>query len=72
MPTSTKPGEAGDRIQVSSPSHDQPRRGVIAEVLGRPGHAHYRVLWNDGGESIHYPSDGTRILRRPAGDRFRG
>jgi hypothetical protein len=36
---------------------------VIAEVLGRPGHAHYRVLWNDGRESIHYPADGTRIRR---------
>lgn len=65
MPTSMKTGKAGDRIEVTSPAHDYPHRGVIAEVLGRPGHEHYRVHWTDGDESIHFPSDGTRI--EPAG-----
>jgi hypothetical protein len=31
------------------------------EVLGTERHARYRVRWLDGHESIHYPSDGTRI-----------
>jgi hypothetical protein len=27
-----------------------------------PGHEHYRVRWEDGRESIHYPSDGTKVV----------
>ena len=43
----------------------------IAEVLGTPGHVHYRVRWDDGGESIFYPgSDAT--IRHAHGGRPRG
>ena len=69
MPAKTTPGRAGERIEVSSPGGELPRRGLIAEVLGASGHERYRVRWLDGRESIHYPSDGTRI--RPAGARRR-
>jgi len=71
MPAKLTPGQAGDQIEVSSPWGEQPRRGVIDEVIGRPGHERYRVRWTDGGESIHYPSDGTRIRprKRRRGDR---
>ena len=62
MPAKLTPGRADDRLEVSSPSGGVPRRGTIVEVLGGPHHEHYRVLWDDGHESIHYPSDGTRIL----------
>ena len=66
MPAKTTTGRAGDRIEVSSPSRDLPRRGVIVEVVGRPRHERYRVRWLDGRESIHYPSEKTRIRpRRP-------
>jgi uncharacterized protein DUF1918 len=61
MPAKLEPGHAGDRIEVSSPGRELPRRGIIAEVVGRRGHERYRVRWLDGRESIHYPSDGTRI-----------
>jgi hypothetical protein len=71
MPAMINPGHAGDRIEVSSPGGGPPRRGLIAEVLGGPGHERYRVRWLDGCESIHYPSDGTRI-RRPLRRRLRG
>jgi Domain of unknown function (DUF1918) len=39
-------------------------------MLGGPHHEHYRVVWDDGHESIHYPSDGTRIA--PAAERAAG
>jgi len=61
MPAKIEPGHAGDRIEVSSPGRELPRHGIIAEVVGRRGHERYRVRWLDGHESIHYPSDGTRI-----------
>jgi hypothetical protein len=32
------------------------RRGEILEVLGVPGHEHYRVRWDDDRESVFYPS----------------
>ena len=36
---------------------DVARRGEILEVLGTPGHEHYRVRWDDGHESVFYPSN---------------
>jgi hypothetical protein len=71
MPAMINPGHAGDRIEVSSPGGGLPRRGLIVEVLGGPGHERYRVRWLDDRESIHYPSDGTRI-HRPRRKRLRG
>jgi Domain of unknown function (DUF1918) len=59
------PGRPDDRIEVSSPAGGPRRSGRILEVLGAEHHEHYRVRWEDGHESIHYPSDGTRII--PAG-----
>jgi hypothetical protein len=61
MPTKTVPGHVGDRIVVSTPGGTLPRRGIIFEVLGHSHHRRYRVRWLDGGESIHYPSERTRI-----------
>jgi hypothetical protein len=66
MPAKTAPGHAGDWIEVSLPGGGMPRRGQIVEVIGGPGHEHYRVQWTDDRESIHYPSDGTRIRRAKA------
>ena len=64
MPAKLLPGHPGDRIEVSSPGGELPRRGIIADVLGTAGHERYRVRWLDGRESIHYPSDGPRIRSR--------
>ena len=33
------------------------RRGAILEVLGRPGHEHYRVRWDEEHASIVFPAD---------------
>lgn len=62
MPAKLVPGRPGDRLEASAPGGGPPQRGVIAEVLGRPGHEHYVVAWNDGHRSIHYPAEGTRIV----------
>ena len=61
MPAKTTVGQEGDWLEVSLPSGGPPRRGQIVEVMGGPGHRHYRVRWVDDRESIHYPSEGTRI-----------
>jgi hypothetical protein len=61
-PAKTTPGKPGDRIEIASIGGAAARRGRILEVLGGPHHEHYLVRWDDGRESIHYPSDGTRFL----------
>ena len=40
---------------------EKPRTGEILEVIGEPGHEHYRVRWEDGHESIFYPSSDATI-----------
>jgi hypothetical protein len=62
MPAKTTPGHPGDRIEIASIGGAAARRGRILEVLGGPHHEHYLVSWEDGRESIHYPSDGTKFV----------
>jgi Domain of unknown function (DUF1918) len=57
---------AGDWLEVHGPAAKRSQRGQITEVLGCPGHEHYRVRWDEKHESIHYPAGGTVILPRPA------
>jgi Domain of unknown function (DUF1918) len=40
------------------------RTGEVLEVLGEPGHEHFRVRWQDGHESFFYPSSDAIV--RPA------
>ena len=54
----------GDWIRVHVIGGGAARRGQIVEVLGSPGHEHYRIRWDEGHESIHYPSEGTSIEPR--------
>ena len=35
--------------------------GEILEVLGKAGHEHYRVRWDDDHESVFYPSNDATI-----------
>jgi Domain of unknown function (DUF1918) len=56
----------GDRLEVRG-LHGQPARcGEIVEVLGTAGHPRYRVRWEDGHESIVFPSDGVNVVGRAA------
>jgi Domain of unknown function (DUF1918) len=56
---------AGDWLEARGIHGGSPRRGEIVEVLGSPGHQHYRVRWDDGHESIVYPADGVSIVHPP-------
>ncbi len=58
------PAEAGDLIHITG--HvvgDAPRTAEILEVLGGPGHEHFRVRWEDGHESVYFPADDAVIKR---------
>jgi len=61
----------GDWIEAHG-VHGQPaRRGQIVELLGRAGHEHYRVRWDEQHESIVYPADGIVITPQHARHRRR-
>ena len=65
------PVEVGDRIEITGHAvGDAPRTGEITEVLGEPGHEHFRVRWEDGHESINFPADDA-LIRRPRARRPR-
>ncbi len=54
----------GDLVVVEGHKLGQSRRvGEILEVLGGPGHEHYRVRWEDGRESVFYPSSDSTIQK---------
>lgn len=58
----TTSAEAGDLVEVSGHRLGEAQRlGEILEVLGEPGHEHYRVRWDDGHESFFYPSSDAII-----------
>ena len=56
--------KTGDRIVVESTHVGQPRReGEIVDVMpGEGENEHYRVRWEDGHESIYFPSSDCRVL----------
>jgi hypothetical protein len=59
--TNIRSGHKGDVVVISG-HHvgERERLGEILEVLGEPGHLHYRVRWDDGNETVFYPgSDAT-------------
>ena len=54
--------KTGDRIVVESAHIGQPRReGEVLEVV-RGEREHYRVRWDDGHESIYFPSSDCRVV----------
>lgn len=53
---------AGNVIVVEARHVGEPRRtGEILEVLGEAGHRHFAVRWDDGHESIFYPSSDATV-----------
>jgi len=58
--------QVGDLVIVEGHRIGEARRiGEILEVLGQPGHEHYRVRWDDDHERVFYPSSDATI-ERPA------
>lgn len=64
-------GRVGDVVAVSGHRvGEHERLGQILEVLGQDEHVHYRVVWDDGAETVFYPgSDATIRRSRAAGTR---
>ena len=58
---------AGDVVAVAGRHVGDPgRTGEILEVLGDVlDHPHFRVRWEDGHESIFYPSSDARVRVGP-------
>jgi len=53
----------GDWLEAHGIHGEPARRGQIVEILGGPGHEHYRVRWDERRESIVFPADGVSIVR---------
>ena len=52
----------GDRLVVASNRVGVPRKtGTVTEVLCREAAHHYRVRWEDGQESIFFPSSDASV-----------
>lgn len=69
--TRTSKPRAGDWIEAHGLPGRPSRRGEIVELLGRPGHQHYRVRWDEQHESIVYPADGVIVVPRRGNRRTR-
>jgi Domain of unknown function (DUF1918) len=52
----------GDWVEARGIHGAPGRRGQIIEVLGAPGHEHFRVRWDERHESILFPSDGVSVV----------
>jgi hypothetical protein len=59
---------AGDELIVRG-RHvgDVDRRGVIIEIQGPDGAPPYLVRWQDGRESVFFPSSDTVVAHHPVG-----
>lgn len=69
MTTSTQEfhAAAGDVIVIEGHHLGESRRtGEILEVLGEPGHEHYVVRWDDGRQTVFYPSSDATTHRHGA------
>jgi hypothetical protein len=55
-------GSKGDLIVIAGHRvGERERIGEILDVLGAPEHVHYRVRWEEGGESVFYPGSDASI-----------
>lgn len=64
--TTHKTAKRGDIVVVAGHHVGEAQRiGEILDVLGDPGHNRYRVRWDDGHESIFYPSSDAVIRHKP-------
>lgn len=63
-PTGARP-QVRDWIEVSGLPGRPPRLGQVVEVLGRPGHEHYRVRWDEEHESVFFPTEAFRVVHPP-------
>lgn len=53
----------GDEVELT-PDGARPRRGLIVDVLGGPGHQHFQVRWSARHESMVFPNERVRVIRQ--------
>ena len=59
--------QPGDVVVIEGHHVGEGRRaGEILEVLGETGYEHYRVRWEDGRETVFYPSSDATIRHHVA------
>jgi rRNA processing protein Gar1 len=64
MTTYSHNGQVGDVIVIEEHHLGEGRRiGEILDVFGPGAREHYRVRWDDGRESLFYPSNDAVIHR---------
>lgn len=65
MPEHEQVFAPGEIVALGGQGAGEPARlGEILEVLGAAGREHYRILWDDGRESILFPDENTRLHAR--------
>ena len=52
---------AGDWLETRGIHGEPARRGEILEVMGQPGHEHFRVRWDEQHESLFFPGVGEGV-----------
>jgi hypothetical protein len=66
----TSGARPGDLVIIEGHRVGESRRiGEILQVVGESGHEHYRVLWDDGRETVFYPSSDAKIQTVEHGER---
>lgn len=56
--------QLGDRLVIEGNQVGAPRRtGVVVQILGQSDRRHYQVRWDDGHESVFFPSSDTVVER---------
>lgn len=61
-PTQASRPKVGDVVEVTEHRVGEAARlGELLEVIGEPGHEHFRVRWEDGNESIFFPSSDATV-----------
>ena len=69
----TQNPHAGDIVAIHGHhTGEAGRTGEVLEVYGDPGHEHFRVRWEDGHESLFYPSSDATIRPVKTSARSRG
>jgi hypothetical protein len=62
----TEMARLGDWLEVGGTPGYPSRRGEIIEILGRSGHRHFRVRWDEKHESLVYPAQHGAIVHAAA------
>jgi hypothetical protein len=56
--------EPGDWLEVHRVGGGRPRLGQILEVLDPGAVPHFRVRWSEESETLHFPAEGDRLLKK--------